>query len=354
LKQETDSPSGTHLASQSTAGKTCWKEDAMSPRSKQRTQEHIVDAQAQSLFKASLPQAWVVRDYRPDYGLDYDVELFEAVRGEQSPTASFETFGEHVFIQLKGCKRAARRSIKLFGRTNVEKTPLREDKSNVVGEMEVVSFPLEVSELVTVQRMGAALPVLLVVAEIETSSLFFVCLNDYIEKILAAQHRDYTSADRRTIHVPTSNLLTRSTLGLAALKWYAMRPKLYAAFQKFIYQLVELQHVEGTEEFLPQARHFATILARYDFWKTTPFWVIVDFYGKALFRFISTGDPGLMTYNDIAIKSIAGEKEASELMIQLKLNEVLTLWEKLSVLPRNYEEICREWMLPTSLGYLLR
>lgn len=43
---------------------------------------------------------------------------------------------------------------------------------------------LEIPVLVTAERMGLGLPVLLVVADIERDKCCFVCLNDYVDKIL--------------------------------------------------------------------------------------------------------------------------------------------------------------------------
>lgn len=51
-------------------------------------------------MRSKLPSHWVLREYRPDYGLDYSLEVFkEADTGGKFPT--YETLGEHLFIQLK-------------------------------------------------------------------------------------------------------------------------------------------------------------------------------------------------------------------------------------------------------------
>ncbi len=36
----------------------------------------------------------------------------------------------------------------------------------------------------------------------------------------------------------------------------------------------------------------------------------------------------------------------------LAQQEILELWRRLALLPRNYEDVCREWFLPTPLGFL--
>jgi hypothetical protein len=330
----------------------------MARRTKQRTREHIIDAEAQNLFRQALPRTWVIREYRPDYGIDYDVEIFgPLVRDDRAVhEKTVETLGAHVFIQLKACHKSVRRRMKVYARDNVEKASLTEDKGDLVGDIEVISLPIEVPELLTVQAMGAALPVLLVIATLDTNELFFVCLNDYIDKILAARENDYASATKRTIHVPTTNRLQGTGGGPVAFRWYGMRAKLYAGFQKFVYQRAELAYAYRTPDFLPYARHFAKLLLRYDFWANTPFWSIIPIYGAAVDRFSRTGDPGLMRYNTAALEETERGLDATpgSLMKDLKLNEVMTLWQQLTVLPRNYEDVCREWMLPTSLGLLTR
>lgn len=49
-------------------------------KSKQRSQQHLIDEQGQQLLKSSLPLHWVLREYRPDYGLDYALEIFKWIK----------------------------------------------------------------------------------------------------------------------------------------------------------------------------------------------------------------------------------------------------------------------------------
>jgi hypothetical protein len=203
--------------------------------------------------------------------------------------------------------------------------------------------------------MGAALPVLLVVADLETQSCFFVCLNDYIDKVLVPRHGDYTQTAERTIHAPTRNVLA-SPSGLTALRWYAKRPKLFAAFQKFVYQEVELKYSSEPE----LAKHFATILLRYDIWDDTEMWPVIAEYGTALRRFLDTGSPddtqlgGFKFSIDRLVRAASeGDEEAqSEIAEFVRRRTVDELWRQLALLPRIYEETCREWYLPTPVGFL--
>jgi hypothetical protein len=316
---------------------------------KKQSEQHLIDAEGQQLLRERLPRHWVLREYRPDYGLDYALEIFAPQKPEgKYPT--YETLGEHIFIQLKTIQSAEAKPLKLYGRMNVEKYREQIDKNDLIGELETIRFPLEISELVTVERMGIGVPVLLVIADLLKSKCFFVCLNDYIDKILIPRHDDYQASNHRTIHVPVLNEVGVPEPGQSALRWYAKRPKFYSAFQRFVFQAAELEYAWHTPEGPRMAKYFADRIALYDFWDDTEMWGIISYYGVAVRQFLKTGSPGIPKYNiEKAIKD--DPDQASKILTKLKNNEVPELWRSLSVLPRNYEDICREWFLPTSLGY---
>ena len=89
---------------------------------------------------------------------------------------------------------------------------------------------------------------------------------------------------------------------------------------------MELSHAQSREELVRLAKHFATRLVNYDFWDDTPMWELIPHYGVALKRFLVDINP-------------------SE-------HDIMELWRCLAILPRNYEEVCREWFLPTCLGLM--
>jgi hypothetical protein len=77
--------------------------------------------------------------------------------------------------------------------------------------------------------MGLAVPVLLMVAIIETKDLFFVCLNDYIDKIILPEDPEYAVKETKTLHIPQSNNLKSN---ISPLLFYAKRAKYYGAFSR--------------------------------------------------------------------------------------------------------------------------
>ncbi|OEU66332.1 MAG: hypothetical protein BA863_10660 [Desulfovibrio sp. S3730MH75] len=308
---------------------------------KQRNENHLIDADGEKLLRECLPRHWVLREYRPDYGLDFAMEIFEEIVDDSRETQSYQTLGEHIFIQLKSVQKAEFKALHLYSRVNVEKQKEVLDKKDKVCTIDTLRFQLETSELLTVEKMGTGIPVLLVVADLSEKKCYFVCLNDYIDKILIPRHDDYTSKNSRVIHIPSENQVNTIEPGTVALQWYAKRAKLYSAFQRFLYQEAELKYSTDLEKGIELAKYFATKIIRYDFWESTKICPIIEHYGKHLRLFLTTGRSGL--FENMSNEEIGQEMEWIE---------IVRLWESLTLLSRNYEDVWREWFLPTSLGYL--
>lgn len=311
-------------------------------KSKQSVYQHEIDEDGIELFRRNMPRGWKIREYRPDYGLDFAIEVFS----QPDPnTKARETLGEHFFVQLKSTRSPDLGTKKLFARGNVEKSK-EHFSDEFVAKIEVCRIDLEVAELLTVERMGSAIPVLLVVADLENDTCYFVCLNDYIDKILIARFEDYTQAQGRRVLVPLTNALD-SPKGTVALRWYAKRAKLFAAFQRFTFQYSELQQASEAE-WKGLATHFAKLISRYDFWDDVEMCEIIGHYRDALHRFTKTGRPYLL--GGIPLVSSPTKHAANKGYSQKE--DTLKLWQGLAVLPKNYEDIWREWFLPTSLGHI--
>ena len=50
---------------------------------KQRSILHIMEDDSTSIFRNKLPSEWVVRQYKPDYGIDLAVEIFDKAKGKK-------------------------------------------------------------------------------------------------------------------------------------------------------------------------------------------------------------------------------------------------------------------------------
>jgi hypothetical protein len=323
-------------------------------KSKQRSEEHLIDAAGQQLLRQCLPRHWVLREYRPDYGLDFALEVFRPTRDSaKRRRRTYETLGEHLFIQLKAASSAEAWPLKLYGRYNVEKKAEDLNKKDQVGELDTIRYLIDTSELLTIERMGVGVPVLLIIADLRQERCYFVCLNDYIDKILVPRFGNYKNAKNRTIHIPKRNEFGLGNTEYSPLRWYAKRPKLFSAFQRFVFQYIELEYAFSTPDFLPMARYFASRIINYDFWDDTEMWFPIAFYAAAIRRFVETGKPGLMkTVGSWLVNKFRDDEKAQNRMLEhTQRQDVLELWRRLSVLPRNYEDVCREWFLPTALGF---
>lgn len=313
------------------------------PRSKMQGEQQLIDAVGQNLLRSVLPSHWILREYRPDFGLDFALELFEARDADIDGPAGMQTLGEHIFIQLKSVRSPNPRMVSVPERGNVQKNVAAVD-SGVVGSMLTYRHALDMEELVTVERMGIGAPVLLVIADLQEQRCSFVCLNDYIDRVLVPAHSDYRSAKSRTVHVPVDNDLT-STRGQRAVRWYGKRAKLLAAFQRFNYQYVELRYAQGHGDLLPLARAFASKAVAYDFWDDRELPVPVGEAAAALRRFAATG------YIAEPQDASTGSDPAFDTL--LREQSILDLWRRLELLGRTFEDVWQEWYLPTGIGSLL-
>jgi hypothetical protein len=287
-----------------------------------------------------------MREYRPDYGLDFAIEVFKPNAASNVRHATYETLGEHLFVQLKSIAEPVAKRLTIFSRGNVEKGPEQLNRDDKVADIETYRFQLEASELIAVERMGIGVPVLLIIADLRAQRCSFVCLNDYIDKILRPRHRDYRSKESRRIHVPSRNEIGTGP-GLVALRWYAKRPKLLAAFLRFTYQYSELQFAQDAD-WRGLANVFARKIFAYDFWDDTEMCALIPYNAAALKRFIETGQPGYFKEP----KSIPKGLDEAEYRAHMRQLDVFELWRQLALLPKTFEDVWREWFLPTALGHI--
>lgn len=310
-------------------------------RGKMQSEQQLIDTEGQKLLSSVLPSDWILREYRPDYGLDYVLELFRSREEDADGPTGAETLGEHIFIQLKSERSPTPRPLSVKERPNVQKTA-RVTSGAGVASIVTYRYPMEMTELVTVERMGLGVPVLLVLADLTGARCSFVCLNDYIDRVLIPQHADYRSAGKRTVHVPFA-LDVSSDYGRRAIGWYGKRAKLLAAFHRFRYQYVELENARGSAELLPLARVFASKIDSYDFWDDESLSNQLGELREALRRFLTTGNPFEPVEGGPAKSDPAHERARLE-------ERVLYLWRRLDLLGRTLEDVWQEWYLPTALG----
>ena len=175
---------------------------------KRRVRQQIMEDQSIEIVRRILPNEWVVRDYSPDYGIDMAVEVFGPIDSNMSIA---ETMGEWFFVQVKSTTNTTIRRRNVYPRYNVEKRQLSDDrktkvKSNVSPiELDTIPYKIDTSLLLTVESLGAAIPVFLFLVTLDTERVYFICLNDVIDKCIIPEDSDFRSKKTKTIHIPIKN-----------------------------------------------------------------------------------------------------------------------------------------------------
>lgn len=326
-------------------------------RRKRRVAQHVMEDRSVALLKGVLPLNWVVREYRPDYGLDLAVEVFAEVEGE--PGIS-EAMGEHFFVQMKSVKTFNPSRLVVRPRKNVLKAPLSDGSLKDVDEteLEVLSHSIDTDLLVTVQAMGAAAVVLLVVVALDVERVFFVCLNDYIDKVLVLESPAFAKQGTVTLKIPTENELAAGGGSIGFIRFLAQRPKFYSAFSLIAYQNHELDWAATEVDYFPFVSHSIALLRRLDIWEHSS-WQLCQHYKrwmdhleKGIAALPDVPDDWFRQHPSIRLDDIDAPRHTGS--VSWLAQETRQFWNGLMALGRTYEEICRERCLPTHLSQMMR
>lgn len=318
---------------------------------KKRPFTHVKGEIGVNILKSYFPESWVSREYTPDYGIDLGVELFNEFED------GYITSGEHIFFQVKGTDVLKKGKINVESRMNVEKEyrAIGDD----IKEIEVIKFVLDTDLLHTVEKMGSAVPVILAVVDVTTKDAYFVCLNDYIEKIIVPENENYSEHANKTIYIPIYNKIN-DEVGVHAIEWYAKRPKLYALFNKINYQKRELQYCDQYDIDY-RLGHFLKILLRSDAWSAGEFFGAMRVVKEKIDYYI---EHGITEDADRFIKGrvAQGENVDAEIweasycsgLVSLReaqrVQSLQQLWDDLCLMADVFEDVTKEVFLPTSLG----
>lgn len=316
-------------------------------KGKKRPEAHITGDLGVEILKRQLPVEWVAREYHPDYGIDLSVELFEKV--------SLITKGAHLFFQVKSTEHLERSVLGIKNRSNVEKPPHPVEAETYT--MEVVKYTLDTDFIATVERMGSGVPVILAVVDISNQEVYFLCLSDYVEKILIHE-KDYRLQDSKTVYIPLENKLDER--GLEIIEWYAKRPRFYALFNKIHYQKSELEYV-SQYEISNYIDHFIRIISRFDVWDEPTF---IPFMKETKAEIDYYLQHGITKIEEQIVNSAIqrGEDVDAEIWEATycdvnrevsfreaqRVQGLHRLWDKLSNLGDVFEETSKEAFLPTA------
>lgn len=309
---------------------------------KRRSLNQIKEDTSYHVLRKKLPESWVIHEYGPDYGIDYVVELFDYIDDKKTMA---ETLGENFFVQLKGSSSIEYAIKRVYPRDNVEKGKFSETKSECF-DVQVAKFQLEMSELLTVQSMGVAIPVLLILVDVGTNRAFFICLNDYIDKVLAPEDSSYSMKESKTLYIPLKNEILNCEQSLVALRAYGKRSKMYGAFSKFYYQKKEIEYALGLDNFnfvetmeskIEMVATFVETAIRQDIWSSHEFWKPIQWSFNELNDLRSNLEKGI------------NPEEYQYFLEYCNLH----VWHRLANLGNMYEELVREWFMPTFLAQLI-
>ena len=204
-------------------------------RKKQRVTQHTMEDESIQIIERILPKHWVSRRMNsPDYGIDLIIELFEKKDERIS-----EVFCEYLYVQVKSVQKLEIKSEKVFSIDNISKVNWKENKSES-RNIDVAKFVIDTNSLFSIESLGASISVLLFLVDLQTEKVYFICLNDYIDKILLPKNCNYADHGHITLNIPILNSLANRELSESALSFYGKRSKLLAAFSKFSYQKNEL------------------------------------------------------------------------------------------------------------------
>ena len=149
-----------------------------------RPESHQIDELAQRILKDKLPPQWVLREQRPDYGIDFHIEPSEKFGKEDVLT------GTLCGVQLKGCK-----------------------KPQISGSH--IAFDLKTKHL-KYYVDKCSLPVFLVVVDTEKSEGYWCFLQQYAKETLRQKQWRHRKTVR--IQLPVANTLVDTPLLLRAIE----------------------------------------------------------------------------------------------------------------------------------------
>lgn len=188
---------------------------------------------------------------------------------------------------------------------------------------------------------------------------YYICLNDYIEKVILPVNANYVEQDEITINIPIKNIIM-SKLDIIPIKWYAKRAKLFAFFSKVNYQNSELRYM-CDENLKNDIVHFAKIIRRFDAWSAAEYFYALNSVKEELDYFIKNGitkraemvlDSLKESGKDIDEECWETNFSCKDMSLKEVQNamELRSLWNKMCNCGFILEDLAKEWMLPTYMG----
>ena len=210
---------------------------------------------------------------------------------------------------------------------------------------------MDTNSIYTIHSLGSSISFILFVVDIETKSVYFICLNDYIDKISLPKNPIYIDQGSVTITIPTLNKLSDKSISRFALEFYGKRAKLLSAFAKFAYQKNELTYLLKYKEY--------PVITKRDEVKNDSA-SETDIKRQVLFFIEQIEGLDIWSYKAWEVLPEA-KKELLELKQRINngenlnslIQKILITWHRLTNLGNMYEEFTREWFLPKFLSFMI-
>jgi hypothetical protein len=204
-----------------------------------RPSQHVIEDQAEALIRGLVPATWIVRNIPKDYGIDLEIEMVDA---------EYVT-GNRICVQSKGVANLRLHEY-VCSLADValkpEDVPAATD-GKVRAEYAV--YPLSVKELE--YSLRCTVPLLLFVADLRRSDVYWLPLQDEILSLLTKRNPEWRHQKTARVYVPTWNSLRwEAEHDYPGLRWYAAEPARLKAFVSLHYYHHEMQYRGGIIDFV--------------------------------------------------------------------------------------------------------
>lgn len=321
---------------------------------KRRVDNHLKEDASELLVSKLLPEEWVIRKLHPDYGVDVTIEVFKR-EGQQIPT-----LGEFLFVQLKSTTSLTRGVEPIRRRGNVEKALDAQDME-ADHELDVVRFAIDTDTVDNARLMGPSTPLMLFVCDLSESEVYYVCLTDYYDKIIEPRGIDLSRQGTITVLIPAANKLTDAR-SAQVMQFYAARAKLYGMFNLAQFQYREArwileefarhEYVENLASNFAMIERFARRLRAMPIWDRDIPWQLMRDYRARLDLIIKNIEADTLGLILRGLEAFTKGDDAALAPLK-QFHGLCTLsWEQFSAIGQTFEDIVREWFLPTWVGQL--
>ena len=236
-----------------------------------------------------------------------------------------------------------------------------EQKGEVEFKLDVVKFVIDTDTIDNARLMGPSTPLMLFLCDMENDEVYFVCLTDYYDKVIEPRGIDIKEQGSVTVSIPVSNRLSEET-AVQVMRLYAARSKLYAMFNLAQFQYRESRYIIekfANHEFIGSIdanfstlERFARRLRSMPIWDRQLPWALLPYYRDRLDLIIKNIDADCLDIIKLGISEfLRGNDQAIVPLFEFQ-NLCKISWEQFSAIGQTFEDIVREWFLPTYVGQL--